>query len=251
MQVAVIGGTGVLGSAVVRELGKRGQSARVVSRNAPRDTTIDHRPADLSTGTGLAQALDGCDVVINAVSTRSKFDAVMVDGVRALLAAEQAAGVGHHVEISIVGCDLVPFGYYKAKVAQEELVAAGPVPWTLLRATQFHNLVAEFVTLPTKWRIAPRFAAKAQPIDVDEVAVRLVEAAQAGPAGRLPDIGGPEVLTFTEAARIYREHLGRKGLPVPIPLPGKAGRALRAGALCVGPDGARLGIGFAEWLARR
>ncbi|WP_194819204.1 SDR family oxidoreductase [Nocardia sp. XZ_19_385] len=251
MQVAVFGGTGVLGSSVVRELGARGHGVRVVSRSAPKDGVHEHRAADLSTGVGVAEALEGCEVVVNAANTRSKFDSVLVDGVRTLLDAEQQAGVGHHVEISIVGCDLVPLGYYKAKVAQERVVAAGPVPWTLLRATQFHHLIEEFVSIPTRFRIAPRVAAKMQPIDVDEVAVRLVDAVEAGPAGRISDIGGPEVITFTDAARIYRKHTGRAGLPVPVPIPGALGRELRAGGLCVGADGAALGIGFEEWLSKR
>ncbi|MEV6280343.1 NAD(P)H-binding protein [Nocardia sp. NPDC051832] len=251
MRVAVVGGTGVLGSSVVRELSARGHEVRVVSRSAPKDGVHEHRAADLSTGAGLQQALAGCDAVVNAVGTRSKFDSVLVDGVRTLLEAEQQAGIAHHVEISIVGCDLVPLGYYKAKVAQERVVAEGPVPWTLLRATQFHHLIEEFVSVPTRFRIAPRVSANTQPIDVDRVAARLVDAVEAGPAGRVPDIGGPEVITFTDAARIYREHTGRAGLPLPVPIPGTLGRRLRAGGLCVGEGGAAVGIGFAEWLTKR
>ncbi|MEV0250783.1 SDR family oxidoreductase [Nocardia sp. NPDC050712] len=250
MRVAVIGGTGVLGSAVVREATARGHEVRVVSRTAPEEATVEHRAADLRTGAGLDEALAGCEAVVNAANAMTKSNAVLVDGVRMLLDAEQRAGVGHHVEISIVGCDVVPFGYYRTKVAQEQVVTGGPVPWTLLRATQFHHLIADFVGLATRFHLAPRTAAKTQPIDVDVVAARMVEAVAAGPSGRVPDIGGPEVLTFADAARIYRAHAGRSGIPVPLPIPGAMGRALRAGGLCVGPDGETGGIGFAEWLSR-
>ncbi|MFC9895334.1 SDR family oxidoreductase [Nocardia sp. NPDC127579] len=251
MRVAVIGGTGVLGSAVVREASTRGHEVRVVSRNAPADTTFEHRAADLRTGAGLAEALADCEVVVNAANAITKSADVLVDGERILLDAEKQAGVAHHVEISIVGCDVVPYAYYRTKVAQEQVVADGPIPWTLLRATQFHHLIERIVATADRVRITPRSSALTQPIDVDAVAVRLVDAVAAGPSGRIPDIGGPEVLTITEAARIYREHTGHAGIPLPVPIPGAMGRALRAGGLRVGPDGATLGIGFAEWLARR
>ncbi|MEV6335728.1 NAD(P)H-binding protein [Nocardia vinacea] len=251
MQVAVIGGTGVLGAAVVRELSARGHQVRVVSRTAPAEQAVAHRCADLATGSGLESALDGCDTVVDAVSARSRTRSVMVDGVRRLLAAEKQAGIGHHVEISIVGCDLVPFGYYNAKVDQEKVVTAGEVPWTLLRASQFYELVTQILALSARWRLAPRSTAKMQPIDVDAVATRLADAVDNGPAGRIPDIAGPTVHTLTELADIYREHIGRKLLPLPVPIPGRAGRALRSGALCLDGNGDAIGIGYAEWLSRR
>jgi uncharacterized protein YbjT (DUF2867 family) len=250
MRVAVIGGTGVLGAAVVRELTARGHQVRVVSRTAPADQTVEHRAADLATGSGLESALDGCDTVVDAVSARRRTRSVMVDGVRRLLEAEKQAGVGHHVEISIVGCDLVPFAYYRAKVEQEHVVTTGEIPWTLLRASQFHELVTEILTLPAQWRIALRSTAKVQPIDVTAVATRLADAVDNGPAGRIPDIAGPSVHTVTELMDIYRKHTGRKLFPLPIPIPGRAGRALRSGALCVDGHGEAIGIGYAEWLSR-
>ncbi|WP_433756287.1 SDR family oxidoreductase [Nocardia sp. CA-135398] len=251
MQVAVIGGTGVLGASVVRELNARGHQVRVVSRTAPADRTQEHRSADLATGSGLESALDGCDTVVDAVSARSRTRSVMVDGVRRLLAAEKQAGIGHHVEISIVGCDLVPFGYYRAKVEQEQVVSTGEIPWTLLRASQFHELVTEILAASARWRLAPRSSAKIQPIDVDAVATRLADTVDNGPAGRIPDIAGPTVHTLTELADIYRAHTGRKVLPLPVPIPGRAGRALRSGALCLDGNGDAIGIGYAEWLSRR
>ncbi|MEV5837298.1 NAD(P)H-binding protein [Nocardia sp. NPDC052112] len=251
MHVAVIGGTGVLGAAVVRELSARGHQVRVVSRTAPADRTQEHRSADLATGSGLESALDGCDTVVDAVSARSRTRSVMVDGVRRLLAAEKQAGIGHHVEISIVGCDLVPFAYYRAKADQEQVVTTGEVPWTLLRASQFHELVTEILTAAARWRLAPRSTAKVQPIDVDAVATRLADAVDNGPSGRIPDIAGPTVHSLTELVDIYREHTGRKLIPLPVPLLGRTGRALRSGALCLDGSGEAIGIGYAEWLSRR
>lgn len=250
MRVAVVGGTGVLGTAVVRELNARGHEVRVVSRTAPAAGVTEHRAADLATGSGLQSALAGCDTVVDAVSARRRTRSVMVDGVRRLLDAERQAGIGHHVEISIVGCDRVPIAYYQAKVAQEQVITTGEVPWTLLRATQFHELVTEILTLSARWRIAPHTTAKVQPIDVSAVATRLADAVDNGPAGRIPDIAGPSVHTITELADIYRNHVGRKLFPLPVPIPGRIGRALRCGALCLDEHGEAIGIGYAEWLSR-
>ncbi|MEV0298697.1 NAD(P)H-binding protein [Nocardia sp. NPDC050710] len=253
MRVAVIGGTGVLGGAVVHELAARGHQVIVVSRTAPRVLLpgTEHRAADLTTGSGVAAALASCDTVVDAANSVTKSKSLLVDGVRRLLEAEQQAGVGHHVEISIVGCDLVPYAYYRTKVAQEHVVTTGPVPWTLLRATQFHELITQFVSLPSRLRIAPHSTLKFQPVDVGAVAVRLADAVGQGPSGRMPDLGGPTVHTFTELAQIYRAHQHRSALPMPIPTPGRAGRAVRGGALCLDDTGEARGRGYAAWLADR
>ncbi len=126
MRVAVVGGTGALGREVVRELAGRGHEVRIVSRTAPPNSTIDHRAADITTGAGLVEALDGIDAVVDTLNAQKEAHEVLVDGTRRLLEAEHAAGVAHHVEISIVGCDLVPNKYYAAKVEQEATVANGP-----------------------------------------------------------------------------------------------------------------------------
>lgn len=255
MKVAVIGGTGVLGRLVVARLAAGGDEVRVVSRHPPAGgaaslgARVEHHRADVRGGEGLAAALDGVETVVDAVNASRAARAVLVEGGRTLLAAEAAAGVGHHVAISIVGCDRVSIGYYRTKVAQEEVVAAGPIPWTLLRATQFHQLVEGLFAAAGRARLLPRGGVRVQPIDPSVVAARLAAAVHAGPGGRLPDVGGPEVRTLTELAGDWRAHGGRRALPLPLPLPGKLGRALRGGALC-DPAAALPGVTFAQWLAR-
>lgn len=253
MRVAVVGGTGSLGSRVVRELAARGDDVRVLSRGAPKDPPagVSHSRVDLTTGDGLAAALDGVDTVVDAVNDSSrKARAVLVEGGRRLLAAEAAAGVRHHVAISIVGCDEVPFSYYRAKVEQEAVVAGGGIPWSLLRATQFHDLIAMAFAAAGRLRAIPTGSARLQPIEAAVVARQLADAVHDGPAGRLPDVAGPEIQTLTELSRAWRAHQGRRLIPIPIPAVGRAGRALAAGVLCA-PDGAQPGRTFAEWLADR
>lgn len=120
------------------ELRSRGHDVRVLSRSSP-----EYR-VDLTTGEGLAEALAGCDAVVDASNSQSSAKQAartLVEGSRRLLAAEEAAGVGHHVCVSIVGCDQLPMGYFKVKADQEAVVEHGPVPWTVVRATQFHELM--------------------------------------------------------------------------------------------------------------
>lgn len=251
MKVAVVGGTGVLGKPLVAELAARGNELRALSRTAPTkppEGTSHHR-VDLTTGDGLVEALGGVEVVIDASNSNPR-DAgpVLVDGTERLLAAGAQAGVRHHVCISIVGCDRVPTSYYKVKVEQEEAVAAGKVPWSLLRATQFHSLLAWAFEQAGRARLMPTGSARLQPIEPTVVATRLADVAQTEPAGRLEDIAGPEVLTLTELARTWRRADGRVMLPLPIPMIGKVGRPLREGALCI-PGAAAGGATFEQWLA--
>jgi len=141
MKTAIIGGTGTLGSLVLAELTQRGHDVRALSRSAP-----EYR-VDLATGEGLEAALAGCDVVVDASNNSSRHAAdILVGGSRRLLAAEQAAGVKHHVCVSIVGCEQVPMGYFTAKAEQEQVVEQGPVPWSIVRATQFHEYVLAMLT---------------------------------------------------------------------------------------------------------
>jgi len=250
MRVAVIGATGVLGRLVATELAARGDEVISVSRSLPRDAVIgsEHRRADLATGVGLEGALAGAEAVVDAANDSSRHAAtVLVDGTRRLLEAEAVAGVGHHVAISIVGCDRVPIGYYRAKTGQEEAVAAGGVPWTLLRATQFHQLVAGALASAARARLQPRGPFQLQPIDPALVAARVADAVHAGPGGRLPAIAGPEVATLTQVAEAWVARRAGRLLPLPLPAIGKAGRALRGGALC-DRAAAVPGPTFAAWL---
>lgn len=248
----MIGGTGVLGKLVVAELAARGDEVLALSRRAPRDLpeVASHRSVDLTTGEGLGDALAGVEVVVDA-SNESPRGAgpVLVEGTKRLLRAGVEAGVRHHVGVSIVGCDRVPMPYYKVKVEQEQAIAAGDVPWSLLRATQFHTLVAWFFAQTARWRVIPTGKARLQPIDPAVAVERLADAAHADPAGRLPDVAGPEVRTLTELARTWRAVSGERLLPLRIPTVGRIGRPIGEAALC-SPAAAADGPTFEQWLAR-
>ncbi|HZV75432.1 MAG TPA: NAD(P)H-binding protein [Conexibacter sp.] len=253
MRVAVIGGTGALGALVVAELAARGDAVRAVSRRPPAGAPpagAEHVRADLVNGDGLRAALDGLEAVVDASNALRGARDVLVEGTLRLLAAGADAGVGHHVAISVVGCDRVPMAYYGAKVAQEEAVASGAVPWSLLRATQFHTLLAEVFAAAARWRVLPTGRALLQPIDPLVVARRLADVVHGGPGGRVPELAGPEVRTLAELAQDWRAHRSGRLLPLPLPSVGKLGRALRAGGL-TDPAAAAGGATFAQWLAAR
>jgi len=251
MRVAVVGGTGVLGARVVAELAARGDDVRVLSRG-PRqsrvDAEIEHRPVDLASGEGLAEAVAGTEVVIDAANALRQAKQVLVEGTGRLLAAEAEAGVAHHVAISIVGCDRVPTSYYATKVAQEGAVEAGTVPWSLIRATQFHQLIAGAFASAARFRVAPTGAALLQPIEPGAVARRVADLAHAGPSGRVGDVGGPELLSLTELSATWRRHAAHRLLPLRVPMLGRLGRSLRDGGLC-NREAAVESKTFDRWLA--
>jgi uncharacterized protein YbjT (DUF2867 family) len=252
MKVAVVGGTGVLGKPLVAELAAQDDEVRVLSRTVPTNLPqgASHHRVDLTSGEGLAEAIAGVEVVIDASNSISRNPGpVLVDGTERLLAAGARAGVRHHIGISIVGCDRVPTSYYKVKVKQEEATAAGEVPWSLVRATQFHSLLTWAFSLAGRARLMPTGSARLQPVEPAIVAARLAAVAHAEPAGRLEDVAGPEVRTLTELARAWRRADGRAMLPLPIPMIGKVGRPLREGALC-NSNAAAGGPTFEEWLSR-
>jgi uncharacterized protein YbjT (DUF2867 family) len=208
---------------------------------------------DLLTGEGLEQAVRGVDTIVHCASSPRKTRQIDVEGTDRLLRVAGRTGVSHVVYISIVGVDRNPyFPYYRMKLDTERVVERSTVPWTILRATQFHDFVLRILQLlerlPALMLIPKGFLL--QPIDTGEAAGRLVEFALSGPAGRAPDIGGPEVRTFMELADAYLEATGRQRRLVEIPLPGKAARAFREGAqLC--PDRAYGKIRWEEFLRAR
>lgn len=244
LTVAVVGGTGTLGRATVRALQSDGFDVRALSRRAP------EHPVDLTTGAGLDAALSGCDVVVDASNgpPSGKATAVLVDGSRRLLEAERRAGVAHHVCVSIVGIDDVPMAYYRVKVAQEQVVRDADVPWTIVRATQFHDLLAGLLAAAARWRIVPAARARFQPVDVQEVAQAVRDVVAGEPQRARMNVAGPEVHDLRALGRVWRETTGRRALPVPIPLPGSVGRALRAGALTCADPHVRGTTTFAVWL---
>lgn len=252
MRTAVTGGTGSIGRLVVEELVRRGDDVRMLSRSAPTTPVpgATHHAVDLRSGDGLRDALDGVDVVVDAANGRKAPAELLVEGTRRVGRAAADSGVSHHVVISIVGCDLVPMEYYVAKVAQERAVAEGPVPWSVLRATQFHTLLDGALAAAARAGIRPRVAVPLHLVDPQVAADRLADAAHADPAGRLPDLGGPRRQSAAELADVWARVTGRGRIPLRVPLPGRLGRALRAGALCAAEDGAD-GPDFGAWLRAR
>jgi len=249
-EILVTGGTGVLGRRVVDRLRSAGREVRVLSRSG-RPGTVR---GDLLTGAGLDGAVDGIDTMIHCASNPyRKTRRTDVGGTELLLQAAARAGVSHVVFISIVGVDRNPYyPYFRVKLDAEREIERSPVPWTILRATQFHDLILRMFRLldrlPAVMPI-PR-GLLFQPIDVGETADRLVELALSPPAGRVPDVGGPEVLTSTELARAYLETTGREKRIVELPLPGRAARAWHEGSqLC--PDRAYGRIRWEEFLREK
>ena len=187
-EILVTGGTGTLGSRVVDRLRADGRQVRVLSRSGRRGTVR----GDLSTGENLGAALRGADTIVHCASNPVKARQTDVAGTLLLLQEAAKSGVSHVVFISIVGVDRNPyFPYYRVKLDAERVIERSAVPWTILRATQFHDLVLMALRfldrLPAVMPIPRGF--RLQPIDVGEVASRLIALAE--PAGRVPDVGGP------------------------------------------------------------
>ncbi|WP_328293058.1 SDR family oxidoreductase [Kineococcus sp. NBC_00420] len=245
MKIAVAGGTGTVGRHVVDVAREHGHDTVVLSRATG---------VDLVTGSGLRPALEGADVVVDvsSVGTRSADTSRQFFGAvtRNLLRAEETAGVGHHVALSIVGVERAPFGYYTGKALQEELLAQARVPWTVLRATQFHEFVGQVLGQATIGPLNLVPVMRSRPVAAREVGERLVELAGKGAAGRVRDLGGPEVLRMVDMVRDYARATGRRGPVVAVPLPGGFGKALRDGTILPGPDADRGRQTFTQWIAR-
>lgn len=245
-QILVAGGTGVLGRKIVERLGSAGLQARVYSRSGKPGTIR----GDLRTGEGLEVAVKDVDIIIHCASSPfRRARQVDVEGTRRLIEAATDAGVSHLVYISIVGIDrATSYPYYRIKLDTERVVESSPLPYTILRATQFHDLVLmamRFLDRLPVMAIPRDFLV--QPIDAGEVADRLVELALSEPVGRVPDIGGPEVRMFADAARACLEIKRRRRRIFEFPMPGKTARAFREGAL-VCPDQAYGRIRWEDFL---
>ena len=246
--ILVTGGTGTLGRALVTQLTAAGHQVKVLSRRprpagAGPDTWAT---GDLRRGTGIPAAVDGAEVIVHCATGLGD-----VTAARNLISAARGAGGPHLVYISIAGIDRAPFAYYRWKLACEQLIAGSGLPWTVLRATQFHDLVLRLLAAQARLPVLLLPAGfQVQPVEVTEVAGRLAELAGAPPAGRVPDLGGPEVRTLTDLAASYRRASGRRQRQVPVPLPGRLAAAVRQGAL-LAPGQAAGRITFEEFLARR
>ncbi|TCM38261.1 SDR family oxidoreductase [Kribbella sp. VKM Ac-2568] len=221
--ILVTGGTGTVGRPTVERLRRAGHEVRVLSRQRGPGLLT----GDLSTGAGLREAVDGVDTVVHLATSRGHQDVAQL---QRLLEVVGAAGIGHLVLISIVGIDQIPTPYYRDKVEIERLATESKIPYSILRATQFHNLVDEILSAQRFLPVLLAPAVKTQPIAVEDVAVRLTEIAGGAPAGRLPDIGGPEQTNLPALARAWKQAKGSRRPVVPLRLPGKAFGAYRAGA---------------------
>ena len=245
----VTGGTGRLGQTLLPRLQEAGHEVLATSRSPPTDDEGEWRQMDLAGGTGIRDILTDVDVVIHTASAPlGDTEAVDVDGTNRLLDAAVDASVSNFVYISIVGIEDIPYSYYEHKLTAERAVEASDVPSTVLRATQFHSFVHDVLGMVARlpiWPLATKM--QLQPIDTGAVADRLVEHATPEASGRLEPIGGPEVRTVEELAKAFREARGKRRPIVPLPIPGKAFSAFRAGkAIC--PDHAVGTVTWEEWL---
>jgi len=254
MRVAVAGGTGLVGSRVVQRLRERGDEAVVLARSAG---------IDVVAGTGLAQALAGVDVVVDATSTQAKTSQEYVDFfgavARNLQSAGADAGVRRIITLSIVGIDGLgggAFAHYDGKNAQERATEAGSVPTAILRATQFHGFAGQLIDWIAKGPLMPCPTQPVQTVDVDAVADELVTLARQAAAGELADVrvrrdlAGPEKRLLADLVRATARARGRRLLVVPVWIPGEAAKKVRAGVLQAPPGATIAGGTFDEWLAR-
>lgn len=249
-KILVTGGAGKLGRLVVKQLSEAGYPVRGMSRRAsPGDDWpgTEWKSADIVTGEGLAEVVQGMDVVVHLAGKGNwKVD---FEGTRHLVDVARAESVSHLVFISIVGVDKVAYPLSRAKLASEELIQRSGITWSILRATQFHYLIDIVLQFLTRLPVAALVPTDLplQPVAEEEVARRLAEIVQAGPSGRVPDMGGPQVLFTGELAHIWLKQRGMRRAIIPLRLPGKMARALRQGSnIC--PQQATGTITWEAWL---
>jgi uncharacterized protein YbjT (DUF2867 family) len=224
--ILVTGGTGTLGRQVVPLLREAGRQVRVLSRRGgDPGNGVEHVRGDLLKGDGVDAAVDGAEIVLHLAGGGKGDD----EATRNLVNAAKRAGVRHLVYISVIGADRMPLAWFKTQRDAEHAVIDSGLPWTILRAAQFHDLVLKMVETMAKLPVIPvpgglRF----QPVDARDVAARLAELTLAAPAGLVPDLTGPKVYGMADLARTYLEARGKRRPMLPIRMPGKAGRAYRA-----------------------
>ncbi len=199
MKIVIFGGTGLIGTKLVNTLRQKGHEVVTASPS---------RGINSVTGEGLAAALVGAQVVVDVTNSPSFEDKAVLEffetSTRNLLAAEVVAGVGHHIALSVVGSDRLPgSGYLRAKVAQEKLIQASPVPYTIVRATQFFEFVGSIANSATDGQTVRLPSALLQPVVSDDVAAALAGIAVADPLNRMVELAGPEAIPLDELVRKF------------------------------------------------
>jgi uncharacterized protein YbjT (DUF2867 family) len=238
LRILVTGGTGTLGTRVVARLLDSGCQPRVLSRR-PRSGRgdVEYVTGDLQKNEGIAAAVAGAAVIVHCAGRGRGDDETTGNLVR----AAARAGSPHLVYISVVGADRVPvasavdramFGYFASKLGAERAVEGSGLPWTTLRATQFHESLLMVARQMAKLPVLPVAAGfRFQPVSADEVAARLAELAMGTPAGLVPDMAGPRTYPMGELLRVYLRAHGKRRALLPVPIPGRAARAVRDGAV--------------------
>jgi uncharacterized protein YbjT (DUF2867 family) len=246
MKIVVIGGTGLIGSKLVDRLGRDGHAALAASP----DTGVD-----MLTGEGLAEALAGAQVVVDVANAPAWDDAAVLAffqrSSRNLLAAEAAAGVRHHVTLSVVGTDRLPeSGYLRAKAAQEGLVKAGPVPYTIVRATQFFEFIGRIADSNTDGDTVRLPPVLVQPEAADDVAATLADVALGAPLNDTVELAGPEAFRLDELARRVLEATGDPRRVIVDVHARYFGAELVNGSLTPGDDARIASTRFQDWLGQ-
>ncbi|MEU6248066.1 SDR family oxidoreductase [Glycomyces sp. NPDC047010] len=244
MKIAVIGGTGLIGSQVVRILNEGGHEA------------VPHSPStgvDLLSGAGIAEALAGAGAVVN-LSNSPTFDekspAFFQTSMDNLLAGARDAGVGHAVILSIVGVDQVPeLDYYRAKTLQEDVLKAGPVPYSIVRSTQFFEFMDAVMSWTSDEHTVRLPATPVQPIASADIARAVADATAGAPLNGTRNVAGPEVFTLDELGRITLEAKGDKRNVVVDDTAGMFA-AVKGDVLIAGDDAVLSTTTYREWLAR-
>jgi len=246
MDVLVTGGTGRLGRRLAEPLQAAGHTVKLMSR---RGTGPGGIRGDLATGRDLPQALAGVEVVVHAASDpRGDYWQVDVAGTRRLVQAVDRDRLQHLVYISIVGVDRIPYGYYRAKFAAEQVLLASGLPVTLLRITQYHDFIDEFLETARRGPVLPvPMGWRARPVDVGEAAAYVSSVASGPPSRDVVEYGGPEELTAADMARAWAAAREPAVRVVATPLPGRLSSAFRDGA-ALPSGGARGRRTYAEHL---
>lgn len=262
MKVLLTGATGYLGRPLLRELVAAGHDVRAMSRSPqPALDGVEWVRADLKTGEGIVDAVSGIESVVHAATLsgiqngEAKARYILfhpahtdVGGAERLVEAARRAGVRHLLFTSVVGIEKVPLGYYKHKLAAEGIVSGSGIPYTIARATQFHELVDATIRYALKYPVASMIRVqRVQPIDPRDAASLIAPLLDRGAANGIVNFGGPEEMTMGDAADTWLEQRGVRRKIRGLPLPGKIRRPLAEGALCTENRSGM--ITWREWLA--